>query len=132
MKELERIRRLRGLSQKDVADKAHVAEGTVAGIEAGRHTPRASTARKLAAALAVEVADLYGEAIPKGAAPSQVGPSAEKPDLSNVFSINQFEIEKALEKLPPDYDVEHFVDYAMKEYERLVRQALEEQRGKSA
>ena len=70
MQELERIRRLRGLSQKDLADKALVAEGTVAGIEAARHAPRASTARKLASALGVEVADLYGEAIPKAQAPS--------------------------------------------------------------
>ncbi len=73
MQNLERTRRLRGLTQKNLADKARVSEGTVAGIEAGRHAPRASTARKLAAALGVQVADLYGEAIPKAPESTRTG-----------------------------------------------------------
>jgi transcriptional regulator with XRE-family HTH domain len=68
---LEHIRRLRGLSQRELAKKAGVSPATVYELEVGkRPTPRPSTLRKLAEALEVEIADLLGEpAVPLVEAP---------------------------------------------------------------
>jgi transcriptional regulator with XRE-family HTH domain len=62
LRELREIRLRRGLSQADLSAMTGVAEFTISEIEAGkRANPRPSTLRKLAQALEVEVADLYGE-----------------------------------------------------------------------
>jgi transcriptional regulator with XRE-family HTH domain len=73
---LEHIRRLRGLSQRELAEKAGVSPATVYELEVGkRPTPRPSTLRKLAEALEVEIADLLGEpAVPLAEAPPPLGP----------------------------------------------------------
>jgi transcriptional regulator with XRE-family HTH domain len=75
--ELEHIRRLRGLSQRDLAEKAGVSPATVYELEVGkRPTPRPSTLRKLAEALEVEIADLFGEPVLAGGkaeAPREAG-----------------------------------------------------------
>lgn len=64
MNELKRIRLLRGLSQDDLAKASEVSEFTISEIEKGRRpNVRPSTGRKLAEALNVEVADLYGEQV---------------------------------------------------------------------
>jgi transcriptional regulator with XRE-family HTH domain len=72
LRELREIRLRRGLSQADLSAITGVAEFTISEIESGkRANPRPSTLRKLAQALEVEVADLYGEpAYPKDIAPS--------------------------------------------------------------
>jgi transcriptional regulator with XRE-family HTH domain len=72
---LEHIRRLRGLSQRELAEKAGVSPATVYELEVGkRPTPRPSTLRKLAEALEVEIADLIGEpAVPLAEAPGEAG-----------------------------------------------------------
>ena len=64
---LREWRRVRGLSQKELAEKAGISERSVAGYEAGGGA-RPSTTRKLAAALGVEVADLFGEPAETGKA----------------------------------------------------------------
>lgn len=72
MDELRRIRLLRGHSQEDLSRISRVSEFTISEIELGkRANPRPSTMRKLAQALGVEVADLYGETVatPKVSAP---------------------------------------------------------------
>jgi transcriptional regulator with XRE-family HTH domain len=76
LRELREIRLRRGLSQADLSAATGVAEFTISEIESGkRANPRPSTLRKLAQALGVEVADLYGEAdSPLAEAP----PSQEK------------------------------------------------------
>ncbi len=76
MRELREIRLRRGLSQADLSAMTGVAEFTISEIESGkRANPRPSTLRKLAQALKVEVADLYGGFdSPLGEAP----PSQEK------------------------------------------------------
>jgi transcriptional regulator with XRE-family HTH domain len=76
LRELREIRLRRGLSQADLSAVTGVAEFTISEIESGkRANPRPSTLRKLAQALGVEVADLYGELdSPLGEAP----PSQEK------------------------------------------------------
>ena len=74
---LEHIRRLRGLSQRELAEKAGVSPATVYELEVGkRPTPRPSTLRKLADALEVEIADLLGEPVLAGTAeaPREAGP----------------------------------------------------------
>ena len=72
MRELREIRLRRGLSQADLSAVTGVAEFTISEIESGkRANPRPSTLRKLAQALGVEVADLYGELdSPLGETPS--------------------------------------------------------------
>jgi transcriptional regulator with XRE-family HTH domain len=83
--ELEHIRRLRGLSQRELAEKAGVSPATVYELEVGkRPTPRPSTLRKLAEALEVEIADLFGEPVlaEKAEAPREAGrPERERSAL---------------------------------------------------
>ena len=76
LRELREIRLRRGLSQADLSATTGVAEFTISEIELGkRANPRPSTLRKLAQALEVEVADLYGEpAVPLAEAPRKTGP----------------------------------------------------------
>ena len=73
---LEHIRRLRGLSQRELAEKAGVSPATVYELEVGkRPTPRPSTLRKLAEALEVEISDLLGEpTVPLAKASQKTGP----------------------------------------------------------
>jgi transcriptional regulator with XRE-family HTH domain len=83
LRELREIRLRRGLSQADLSALTGVAEFTISEIESGkRANPRPSTLRKLAEALKVEVADLYGEVdSPLGQAP----PSPEQPNFNGLL-----------------------------------------------
>jgi transcriptional regulator with XRE-family HTH domain len=66
---LRELRELHGLTQKELADVSGVSLRSVAGYEGGAHV-RPNTARKLAQALNVEIADLVGVgSYPKGQAP---------------------------------------------------------------
>jgi transcriptional regulator with XRE-family HTH domain len=72
LRDLKSLRLRRGLSQADLSARSGVSEFTISEIEAGkRPNARPSTARKLAAGLGVDVADLYGEAMPS---PKEAGP----------------------------------------------------------
>ena len=62
MKELAKLRKQKGLSQRALAQEAGVAPATVYELEAGRREPNPSTLRKLADALEVEVMELTREA----------------------------------------------------------------------
>ena len=59
MKELRRIRKLKGLTQVELAALSGVSQYTITEIETGRREPRPSTLHKLAEALGVEVADFF-------------------------------------------------------------------------
>jgi transcriptional regulator with XRE-family HTH domain len=72
MNEVKRLRRLKGLSQVELAELAGVSAYTVTEIETGHREPRGSTLRKLAAALDVEVADFF----PKAPAPLSLDATA--------------------------------------------------------
>src|SRR5215211_7220076 len=65
MDELRRIRKERGLSQQRLAGLANVDKVTIVHIENGKVSPKIDTLAKLAAALDVELADLF----PKAQAP---------------------------------------------------------------
>jgi transcriptional regulator with XRE-family HTH domain len=83
---LRGLRELHGLTQKELADASGVSLRSVAGYEGGAHV-RPNTARKLAQALDVEVADLVGaDSYPKASASSQPsffnGLFEEEPHLS--------------------------------------------------
>jgi transcriptional regulator with XRE-family HTH domain len=85
---LKELRRRRGWSQRELAEESGVGQDTVSGIESGRHEPRPSTLRKLAAALDVEVADFFREpALPK----------VEPPPLSESLSGGGAEQERSPE-----------------------------------
>lgn len=60
---LERLRHLRmsrGLSQKELSRRSGVDRGAISELENGRRGAQPSTARRLAAALGVEVEQLMG------------------------------------------------------------------------
>jgi transcriptional regulator with XRE-family HTH domain len=65
MDELRRIRKEQGLSQQRLAELANVDKVTIVHIEGGKVSPKVETLQKLAAALSVELADLF----PKAQAP---------------------------------------------------------------
>jgi len=78
---LRELRELHGLTQKELADVSGVSLRSVAGYEGGAHV-RPNTARKLAQALNVEVADLAGAtSYPKEQAP----PSPEQPSFNGLL-----------------------------------------------
>ena len=58
-KRVAEIRRARGLTQEQLADKADVTPLSIAFIEQGRRWPRLSTLDKLAGYLDVSVADFF-------------------------------------------------------------------------
>lgn len=57
-------RRLRGMTQQELAADAHTTQHTVSAIERGQRDPHPTTLRKIADALGVEVADFFREADP--------------------------------------------------------------------
>ncbi len=68
---LRRFRQMRGMSQRELAERAGSTQYTVSEIELGHRDPHPSTLRKLASALGVEVADFFKEASsPKAASRS--------------------------------------------------------------
>lgn len=58
---LRAARRRRALTLRELSDITGVGYDTISRIETGQQQPRISTARKLAEALGVEVADLMAE-----------------------------------------------------------------------
>ena len=78
---LRETRELHGLTQRELADVSGVSLRSIAGYEGGAHV-RPNTARKLALALNVEVADLAGApSSPKAQAP----PSPEQPSFNGLL-----------------------------------------------
>jgi transcriptional regulator with XRE-family HTH domain len=95
---LRELRELHGLTQKELADVSGVSLRSVAGYEGGAHV-RPNTARKLAQALNVEVADL----VEVGSYPKvQTPPSPEQPSFNGLLEEERrrAELEKRIEALP--------------------------------
>lgn len=58
---IKEVRTLRGMSLLDLAAASGVTESTISRVENGKQAPRPSTMRKLAKALDVSIAELWGE-----------------------------------------------------------------------
>jgi transcriptional regulator with XRE-family HTH domain len=85
---LKEERTLKGWSQRDLAEESGTNVDTISGIERGQHEPRPSTLRKLAAALGVQVRDLFEEPVlpGKAEAPREAGsPRVSKERLEEHF-----------------------------------------------
>ena len=61
MTNLQRIRKEKGLSQKELADALGVTQGTVSAWESGRWDPTVENLRAVAKVLGVTVDELIGE-----------------------------------------------------------------------
>ncbi len=59
MDEVRRLRKMKGLSQVELAERSGVSAYTITEVETGRREPHGRTLRKLATALGVEVGDLF-------------------------------------------------------------------------
>ena len=57
---IKRIRKDRGLSQVELAERAGLSRGAIQGYESGKFTPKPPTALLIAGALECSVIDLYG------------------------------------------------------------------------
>jgi transcriptional regulator with XRE-family HTH domain len=79
MREVRRLRQEKCWGQKELAFHANLAQSVISEIETGKRSPSARTLRKLAAALEVEVADLF----PKGQAPL---PLDDAPSLQELHA----------------------------------------------
>lgn len=110
MQNVKKFRRLAGLSQADLAAKSGVAQHTIANTETGKQQPRPSTLRKLAAALNVEVRDLFGheEALPKVPGPLHELSEERRRTLLGLLAVKD---------LPPSP-----AGAEMKEYAELARE----------
>lgn len=62
---LREVRELHGLSQSELAKKAHVSRDSISNYETGQREAWPSTARKLAGALDVTIADLMDDTAPR-------------------------------------------------------------------
>ncbi len=71
---LRKLRQDRGLSQKQLAERAGVSRQTVVGIESGRYLPTVGVALRLARALGCQVEDMF--ALPEAAASLAARPTA--------------------------------------------------------
>lgn len=60
MSSLQSLREAAGLTQTELAARAGVSRQSIGAVEAGRHLPRVDAALALAAALGVDVEDLFG------------------------------------------------------------------------
>ena len=71
MKEVRRLRLEKGWNQNELAFHAELAASVISLVETGRRDPNATTLRKLAEALGVEIPDLFERSdSPKAQAPS--------------------------------------------------------------
>lgn len=61
MTNLQRIRKAKGMSQKELADALNVTQGTVSAWESGRWDPTVENLRAAAKVLGVTVDELIGE-----------------------------------------------------------------------
>jgi putative transcriptional regulator len=77
--QIETIRYRRGLSQRELADRAGINVSTLSQIENGRVKPRAPTAFAIAQALGVPVDDLFASSVSGGSPEEMTSGGAEAP-----------------------------------------------------
>ena len=78
---LRELRRVRGLSQKDVADRSGVGEKTLSSFETGQRigSLKISQLRKILAVYGVSEAEFFSDALDRQLAPWDTSPDAENP-----------------------------------------------------
>lgn len=79
-KNIRRLRKERGLSQKDLRRLAGISQQTISTTETGAHEPHMGTLRKIAKGLGVSVVDLLAEDAPRGTPPPPRTPITDEPD----------------------------------------------------
>jgi transcriptional regulator with XRE-family HTH domain len=127
--QVRNLREAKGWKQAKLAVEADLAISGVSQIENGKRNPNSETLVKLARALEVEVGNLF----PKGQSPLPFEHGERRPKISgNLVDINTYELEKAIDNLPPDYPVDNFIASIAEDMERRLRHAAEELRGQSA
>ena len=88
MEEVRRLRQEKGWNQNELAFHADLAPSVISLLETGKREPNATTLRKLAKALGVEIPDLFGRPdSPKGTAPRSSGPPNHKAPTFSDFII---------------------------------------------
>jgi transcriptional regulator with XRE-family HTH domain len=95
---LKEERTLKGWSQRDLAEESGTNVDTISGIERGQHEPRPSTLRKLAAALGVQVRDLFEDPVLPGKAEA---PPTGPPDLDVEDLKTPEEVAAVVRQLQP-------------------------------
>jgi transcriptional regulator with XRE-family HTH domain len=89
MEEVRRLRQEKGWNQNELAFHADLAPSVISLLETGKREPNATTLRKLAKALGVEIPDLFGRAdSPKAAALRSSGPPNSKDRIFSEFIIS--------------------------------------------
>lgn len=58
---IHKLRKMRGLSQAELAERAGLSQPSIGAIEAGRKSPTLRTLEKIASALGISVSDLLEE-----------------------------------------------------------------------
>ena len=95
---LKEIRKSKGLSQKDLAEKLNVTQQTISHFESGDKIPKIETMRRIAAALKIPASELFREYIPDASGPDHSG------------FLFEWEVEK---RLPPGYHLQYDDEDAM-------------------
>jgi transcriptional regulator with XRE-family HTH domain len=90
---LRRMRRIRGLTQADLAERAGVSTPTVSELEMAKRPARPSTLRKFADALGVEVETFF---------PAEDHPKAQGPRLSDLLEMDGKGWHEALRDITPE------------------------------
>ena len=84
---MKAIRRKKGMTQKQVADACGLADSTIRTYELGNANPKPATVAKIAKALGVSAAELYGvDWIPGIGTPDQEASSALYQSLAHFLS----------------------------------------------
>ena len=103
MRELKRVRRSKGFSQRGLAKAAGVSPSTIYELETGRRIANPSTLTKLAKALDVEIVDLLEESDrPKSAAPPSLAEWLEERCGHAYLAMPKSEFEEMFDRIPED------------------------------
>lgn len=126
MRALKQIRSRKDLTQHGLAEISGVAQNTISEIETGQRDPRGATLRKLAAALEVEIAELYGEPgaswVPLAVTDPRVENWLEKHGFKFALMEEQEFVERVREADPERVgDVEALISEIQREGKRLKK-----------
>lgn len=108
---IRKLRKTRGLTQSQLAEKAGLkGQGYISEIEAGVKGLPSDTIEKVADALGVSPAELWGEVIPKGA--DQI------PQIMRFSRGEYRELQEYAKEFVYRADVESFILHALAEFKR--------------